>query len=169
MTTNPVIPPEFIDPVDFVHYASNADTRVRRRSIEALEQQVMKMDQVEIPVKHYFCGDMYAREILIPKGTLLTGAIHKFDHIEVMAYGDLTVSTDDGSVKRVTGYNLFESVSGKKRAAYAHEDTLWINFHSSPAQDPEAMRGYLTCNSFDEYELFQERLALAIQTIENEE
>jgi sRNA-binding regulator protein Hfq len=119
-----------------------------------LEITMLREEQVEIPVKHAFSGGMYSREIVIPKGTLLTGRIHKFDHFDVMISGDISVSTDDGSIKRLTGYHSFEGKAGKKRVGYAHEDTHWITFHSSPELPPDDMYSFLTCSTFDELEQF---------------
>jgi hypothetical protein len=123
---------------------------VRRSAISALEMAMLQHDQVEIPVNHRFSGDIYAREITIPKGTLLTGRIHKFDHFDIMLSGDVTVSTDTGETKRLTGLNIMEGKAGKKRAGYAHEDTHWITFHSAEERDPEEMYEFLTCGSFEE-------------------
>ena len=125
-----------------------------RAKIMALESVMAEYPQVDIPVIHRFCGNMYGREITIPKGTLLTGRIQKFDHFDIMLSGDMTVSTDSGEVKRVTGTNIMEGKAGKKRAGYAHEDTHWITFHSAEVRDPEEMYEFLTCGSFDEFENF---------------
>ena len=125
-----------------------------REKIMALESVMAEYPQVDIPVTHRFCGNMYGREITIPKGTLLTGRIQKFDHFDIMLSGDMTVSTDSGEVKRITGTNIMEGKAGKKRAGYAHEDTHWITFHSAEVRDPEEMYEFLTCGSFDEFESF---------------
>lgn len=98
-----------------------------REKLHALEKIMKALPQTEIPVRHVFSGDIYAREIFIPAGTLLTGRMYLIDHIDMMVFGDMTVSGDDGT-KRVTGYNVFPSIAGKKRAGYAHSDTLWITF-----------------------------------------
>jgi transposase len=71
-----------------------------------------------------------------------------------MLSGDITVSTDSGEVKRLTGLNILEGKAGKKRAGYAHEDTHWITFHVAEERDPEEMYEFLTCGSFEEFEEF---------------
>ena len=134
---------------------SQLDCEQRRAAMMALECDMLQLPQTEIPVRHEFNGSMYARQILIPKGTLITGRIHKFDHFDVMAYGDITLSTDSGGATRLKGYNLIKSKAGKKRAALAHEDTMWITFHSSPEKNPDEMYNYLSCGSFEEYDNFQ--------------
>jgi len=90
-----------------------------RAIILNFEDIAKTMDQIEIPVIHHIHGGMYGREITIPKDTVLTGQIYKFDHFDIMISGDITVSTDTGETKRFTGYNCFKGMSGKKRAGYS--------------------------------------------------
>ena len=75
------------------------------------------------------------------------GKIYKDDHFDVMVYGDITVTSDDGK-KRLTGFNIFPGKRGKKRAGYAHSETKWITFCSSPEMDDEAYIDHLTSTSF---------------------
>lgn len=118
-----------------------------RMKIEALESEWAKLPQVEIPVVHRFSGGIYAREIIIPKDTFLTGKIYKDDHFDVMVYGDITVSSDEGK-KRLTGFNIFPGKRGKKRAGYTHSETKWITFCASPEMDDEDYIDHLTSTSF---------------------
>lgn len=148
---------------------SSIDITERRGKINALEQAMLKEEQVTIDVDHRFNGGIYAREITIPKGTLLTGRIHKFDHFDIMLSGDISVSTDTGEVKRLTGLNIMEGKAGKKRAGYAHEDTHWITFHCAEERNPEEMYEFLTCGSFEELDHFNLMLDNAMKQIESDE
>lgn len=141
-------------PVEIVKSVCDPDIPAQREKLDQLEAILKTHEQAEIPVKHRFSGGIYAREITIPKGTLLTGRIHKFDHFDIMLSGDMTVSTDSGDVKRLSGLNIMEGTAGKKRAGFAHEDTHWITFHCSDERDPEEMYEYLTCGSFEELDQF---------------
>ena len=122
-----------------------------RAKIEELELELSKHPQVDIPVTHRYSGGIYAREIIIPKGAMLTGRIYKEDHFDVMVSGDVTVTGCDGK-KRLKGFHIFEGNRGKKRAGYAHEDTHWITFHSSPEMAADDYIYRLTSNSFAEFE-----------------
>jgi hypothetical protein len=121
-----------------------------RAAILKYEEYAKELPQIEIPVRHYIHGGMYAREITIPKDTVITGQIYKFDHFDVMISGDITVSTDTGETKRLTGYNLFEGLSGKKRAGYAHEDTTWVTFHPFTGESGDAIQEMITAKDFAE-------------------
>jgi hypothetical protein len=125
-----------------------------RENILAFEDMAKKMPQVEIPVKHHIHGGMYGREITIPKDTILTGQIYKFDHFDIMISGDVTVSTDTGETKRLTGYNFLKGMSGKKRAGYTHEDTVWITFHPYSGVDGDDIQKFITAETFEELALF---------------
>ena len=125
-----------------------------RDKILLWEDYAKTQPQIIIPVKHYIHGGMYAREITIPKDTVLTGDIYKFDHFDLMISGDITVSTDTGETKRIKGYNLFNGLSGKKRAGYAHEDTTWVTFHAVTGEDGDQIQKLITARNFEELEEF---------------
>lgn len=87
------------------------------------------------PVKHYFspvdenygcCA--YAREILLRKGSVVIGKIHKHQHLNIISKGKVTVFTEFGK-KELEGPCTFVSEVGLKRAVYAHEDTIWTTIH----------------------------------------
>lgn len=94
-----------------------------REKIERLEEIILQTPQVDLRTEHALAGGAYARTIYIPAGTVLTGASHKKDHINIMQ-GDISVSTDDG-MKRLTGQHILTTKAGHKRVGYAHADTTW--------------------------------------------
>lgn len=129
-----------------------------RANILAWEEKAKDLPQIDIPVNHYIHGGMYGREITIPKGSIITGQIYKFDHFDIMISGDITVSTDSGETKRLTGFNMFKGMSGKKRAGYAHEDTHWITFHPFDGVDGDQIQDFITADTFDELDNFYSEL-----------
>lgn len=98
-------------------------------AIMALEAYAKEQPQVDVDVEQLTHAGMYVRAATAKAGTLLTGAIYKYDHIEIMTSGVLITTTDDGTAKRLEGFNLMSAPSGKKRAAYIVEDTTWITIH----------------------------------------
>lgn len=102
-----------------------------REQIERLEAEMVKHEQVEIPTRHYFADGLYAREITIPAGCLLTGEVHKREHMNFLVKGEITVWTEDG-MKRLKAPQLLISRPGTKRAGLAHSETIWTTVHALP-------------------------------------
>lgn len=145
--------------LEVIDNLSTEDRNLNRQAILKYEEFAKKQPQVDIPVIHRIHGGMYTREITIPKGVMLTGQIYKFDHLDVMISGDITVSTDDGERKRFKGYNVFKGLSGKKRAGIAHEDTTWITVHPFTGNDGEEIQKLITAENFEELNEFYAEFA----------
>ncbi len=128
--------------------ASNYPTM--REKVNALEVELLKQPQVDMPPVHYFAPGLYAREITIPKGTVLTGKIHKFAQLNIMSKGELSVLTEDG-IKRVRAPFTIVSPPGTKRIAYAHEDTVWTTIHGTEETDLEKIEVKFIAQSDAEY------------------
>lgn len=110
-------------------------------AISDLERHVLAAAQVDLHAEHSLSGGVYARTITIPAGTVLTGATHKKDHINI-ACGDITVTTDTGLV-RLTGYHVIETKAGSKRAGFAHAETKWTTVCYTKLTDIEAIEDEL--------------------------
>ncbi len=121
-----------LPPVDRITACVGAENPTREQ-IEHLEQLLMQRPQVETPTKHYFAPGLYAREMFIPAGTVLTGAVHKTEHLALFV-GDITVWTDQG-MQRLTGHHTFLSKPGAKRVGYAHADTWCTGFFATDKTD----------------------------------
>jgi hypothetical protein len=126
-----------------------------REAIQKLEQAILGMVQAEMPLEHYFAEGLYARRLTIPKHCVLTGAIHKFEHINIVLRGDISVVTDDG-VKRIRAPHVLVSKPGTKRAGFAHEETEWLTVHACKAKTEAEAEALLVTNSFEDYERFLE-------------
>lgn len=124
-----------------------------------LEQAILQGPQVDLRTEHVLSGGVYARTIHIPAGTVLTGATHKKDHVNVVC-GDISVTTDDG-VKRITGYHVLPSKAGIKRAGIAHADTIWTTLCKTDLTDIKAIEDDLVEES--------DRLQNRMQAIEKEQ
>jgi hypothetical protein len=118
--------------------------------IEKMESELLTLDQIHMPVEHRFINGMYVREITIPKGTILTGAVHKFDYVDIMLSGDIAVATPDG-MKRLTGINIMEGPAGRKRAGYAYEDTRWLTVHKTDATTSEGIEDVITVRNMAQF------------------
>lgn len=91
--------------------------------VRALEDEMLKLPQVDLSTAHVVHAGMCVRTIFIPAGTALTGALTNIDNLCIVS-GDISVTTDEG-VKRLQGFNVIPAAAGFKRAGFAHADTWW--------------------------------------------
>jgi hypothetical protein len=106
--------------------------------IYRLEQAIYSLPRVEIPVSHDFCKGIYARTIVIPAGTVLTGAVHKDECFFLVRNGAILITTDKEPIKAETGF-MSITRPDTKRAGFALVDTMVTTFHSNPDElrDPQ--------------------------------
>jgi len=131
-----------------------------RGNVFAIERLMTQMDQIDLRVEHHFSEGVYGRELFIPKGTTLTGKIHKHTNMNVMLKGDMSVLTEDG-IKRVQAGFMCISPPGTKRVAYAHEDSVWLTIHGTDETDIEKIEHKFIAQTEQEYiEFCTERKAI---------
>ena len=106
----------------------------------------------ELPLFHHFATGVYVRELHIPADTVLTGKIHRHDCVNIVL-GDIEVATEEG-LKRLTGFHVFTSPAGLKRAGRTFAATIWITVHAnaSDERDGERMADRLTAPDFEALE-----------------
>ncbi len=122
----------------------NSIERVRAREgvlnlqqmmVDGIKSGQMKDAEADSTVNHYFapvideygCGT-YAREISMPKGTLVIGKIHRHAHINIISKGVVSVATEHGKRYYIAPCTFVSEV-GLKRAVYVEEDTIWTTVH----------------------------------------
>jgi hypothetical protein len=123
--------------------------------IESLESIAKTLPQVDTPIIDGFHAGLYYRMGIIKKGTSLIGYMHKYSHLDIMVSGNVSVSTEDGESKNLTGFNLMFGEPGKKRIIRAHEDTRWLTVHKSEPVPKEDIMSHFTCTSHEEYKNFK--------------
>jgi hypothetical protein len=114
-----------------------------REKVQALEDEIAKLPQADCPVKHYFAPGLYAREMTIPAGVVLVGAVHKTEHLCTISAGRIAIDSEDGRVVIQAPYT-FVSKPGTKRAGYAIETAVWTTYHATETTDLDALVEELT-------------------------
>ena len=133
-------------------YSQNMPEKIRfREKITSAQNRMMALiDQGAIPstledctLRHYYTPIdekygccTYAREMFIPKGTVIIGKIHRHEHLNFITKGKVTVATEFGE-KEYVAPCTFVSEIGLKRAVYAEEDTLWTTVHMTEHRGEE--------------------------------
>lgn len=117
--------------------------------IDTLVEQMLCLPQVECPVREYFAPGLYAREITIPKGAVIVGAVHRTQNMAVLSRGRLRLVTDSGS-KEIEAHHVMTVNPGGRNAAVALEDSIWTNYHPTDETDPEKLVAQLTYATRDQ-------------------
>lgn len=135
-----------------------------RDGIKRLENHMLGMPQVEIPVTHTFCGATYVRSIVIPKGVVATGRRHRHSSIHLVMLGRMTVVTEGGGRRDVEAGSIFVSPPGAKMAGIAHEDCIWATAHTvGDERDIKAIEASLCYSEPEDAALFPTAPASAEQ------
>ena len=117
-----------------------------------LEEAMLQMPQVELETLHHFAPGVYVRELRIPAGVCLTGAVHKTEHMNICLRGKLKVVSATMGDKWVDGGDIFVSPPGTKRTAYVTEDTVWLTVHATDETDVEKLETMLVHNDRNQIE-----------------
>lgn len=130
---------------------------------DAVEALVAEMKAVGLtppfPVNHFFCGRMYAREILIPAGAFAIGEIQKERHISILSRGEISMLNARGGHTRIRAPYTFVSEPGVRKCGFAHEDTVWTTVHDigesglldAPVAPIEELEDFLVARTPGEY------------------
>lgn len=119
-----------------------------REKVLRLEDALRTFPQIPEDVHHHFAPGIYMRELRIPQGAVLTGKIHRTEHMNILAQGEISVLTEHG-VQRLSAPCVIKSSPGIKRAGYAHTDVVWICVHATTETDLEKLEQDLIAPSFE--------------------
>jgi hypothetical protein len=112
---------------------------VPRQQIEALQAEMVKMPQAELPTEHFFADGMYCRLLFRPAGTLIVGKVHKKEHLYIICSGTVEIA----GVGEITGPRVFVSQPGTKRAVLALTDATCLTVHRTDNKDLDAIEAEL--------------------------
>lgn len=105
--------------------------------------------QVEIPIQHYHSKGVYAREMKLDQGTLIVGKIHKYENLNILSAGEVTVISIDGCVRVKAPYTIVAS-PGAKRIIYAHEECVWTTIHGTDEKDIDKIENEFIAKTYED-------------------
>lgn len=102
--------------------------------VDRVEEELVKSGKelADFPVVHRFTPGLYAREIFMPAGSLLTSKIHNTEHPFVISSGKVSVWTREHGVITLSAPHTGITLPGTRRVLFVHEDTTWVTFHLNP-------------------------------------
>jgi hypothetical protein len=105
-----------------------------KQSMEAIEGVTDLGDGLyaapyEPQTDHYYAHGSYARVMKMHKNTMIVGAKHKYEQINIVAKGRARVVNvaDDKIVGEYEAGDVFIAPAGSQRAICALEELVWVN------------------------------------------
>lgn len=141
-----------------------AKTITARDKVLLAEAFLKEHPQVHIETKHYFSKGVYAREIKIPAGVILTGEIHKFTNLNILSKGKIQVLMGD-AVQEIEAPFTVVSPPGTKRIAYTITECVWTTIHGTDEVDLGVIEKTFIAKSEEEWLEFcgQNQLSLGFE------
>lgn len=103
------------------------------------------MDPEAVEWVHRFAPGSYSREMIVPAGCIMTGMIHKQEHVSVFIQGVMLVPDEEGS-KIIEAPQIEIAKPGTKRVGIALTECRWLTFHPTEAQTVEEAEEELYTN-----------------------
>jgi hypothetical protein len=145
--------------VDIAKLQNLSKEEIRNLIDRAQELCMAAPEKLAIPARHYWAGGVYAREITLPKDSIVIGKIHKFENLNVLSSGKLSLISIDGIVTVEAPYTIVSS-PGVKRMAYAHEDSVWTVFHATEEKDVDKIEEHYTTTNYNDLIEQKEKVCL---------
>jgi hypothetical protein len=124
-----------------------------RERIMAVETRLLELPQVEIPIEHHFGAGIYARTMIAPRGTVLTGRIYKVPQMIILNAGEITVRSENFN-GRIRGPHIYNSPVGAKRFGYCHTEVVWTCLTSVKSTDVESAEKEIYAETYEELEKY---------------
>lgn len=138
-----------------------------KENILNFEQALLNLPaehKIDVSIKNYHTENgLYAREMHMPKNTMLSGAIHKYDHLCILNIGRITVIDEFEGKRELTAPMIFVSKAGVKRAFFAMENTIFTTVHKCTEIDELKIWECLVSRSYEEYSMFLEQEKLKLE------
>lgn len=133
---NAVVKPDNVPEVLSENVPAPKITPERVKQLGRIIQQIpghWDIEACKVLTSHFFCDGIYMREFFLPSGMLAVGLVHRYESFFMIVVGEATITTADGSVRRVKAPFIAVTQPGGQRVVAAHEDTVFLTFHANPS------------------------------------
>ena len=114
----------------------NTELSKVEQSIQILEQNMDKYEQVECSVSHMFAPGVCIREVHLLAGTHIIGHRHTTTHTNIIVKGKVLLRRADGNGYDELDPCMWVSPPGRKIVVVL-EDTVWLNIFPTDSTDVE--------------------------------
>jgi hypothetical protein len=102
-----------------------ADPELRDKIFRLEEFIIQNCEPCEVKWIHRFTPGLYSREMIVEPDTLITGAIHKTEHLSIFLEGVMMLPNEE----IIEAPRIEICQPGVKRVGIALERCRWITFH----------------------------------------
>jgi len=130
--------------------------RSRNAKIDALEASLRAQScELSAPFQpetfHHFAPGLYAREMRIRAGAVITSKIHKHIGLSILSKGAMSLYMEDGTVQRVTAGFHIVAPAGTRRVALVEEDAVWTCMHPTELTDLDLIEQHFVAQDVGEF------------------
>ncbi len=128
----------------------------RHEKIDALEAAMRAIGAggMAWEVVHHFAPGIYAREMRVPAGAVITSKVHKFENLSILSKGRMALYMEDGTVREVgAGFHIV-APPGARRVAFVLEDAVWTCMHNTDERDLEKIEAHFIAQTPADYQRF---------------
>lgn len=105
--------------------------------INQMESEIRAVPQLALDLGtiHHFSAGVYAKQMFLPEGAAAVTHAHKYDHMSILASGEVIVATDDQETL-YTAPAVIDIKAGVKHGIIALKDSVWFCVHATDEIDP---------------------------------
>lgn len=114
-------------------------------------------DKVALETLHNFADGVYTRTVFMKAGSLITGKIHKLEHIVIIGQGSASVISEEFGSKIISAPMVFVSRPYVKRLLFVQEDMIWTTVHKNPSntRDLDILEEEVIAKDYEETKLIK--------------
>ena len=118
---------------------------------------------------HHFAPGIYAREMIVPKDVLMTGAVHRTEHISIFLEGKILVPDGQGGSAVIEAPFIELAQAGIKRVGWTIERVRWVTVHPTDETDVDAIEKRIVTYDREEAERIASSRNVEFHAIESEQ
>lgn len=130
--------------------------RDRARKLGALERELLAQPEelraaFQPEYHHHWAPGLYAREMRVKAGTVVTSKVHKFAGLSILSKGRMLLYRGDGTTQEVSAGFHIVAPAGTKRAALVLEDAVWTCMHATDLTDVDLIERHFIAQDMGEF------------------
>lgn len=133
---NQLIAQECVDSFKTIEAGKNQLTPdLLRKSILEIEERMLSVpdeQKVALETSHHFADKVYVRTVFMKAGSLITGRIHKLEHVVIVSQGSASIICEERGSQFIKSPMVFISKPTVKRLLFIHEDMVFSTVHQNP-------------------------------------